>query len=193
MSEEDLIRLCQKGDADAFEKLISVYEKRILNYCYKMMGNMPDAEDAAQEVFVKVFRFIQSFNNQSAFSTWLYRIASNVCLDLLRKAKRQNKGMVHINQQNDEGEDFTLSIEDTAPTPYEEAQLSEAHRELMKALDKLDAEQRKVILLRDVEGFSYDEIAQITGSATGTVKSRINRARRALQKILAPHKELFLR
>jgi len=192
VSEQEQIQRCQNGDVEAFEMLIQDYENKILNYCYRMLGNQSDAEDAAQETFVKVFRFIGSFTGQSSFSTWLYKIASNICLDFLRKAKRQPKETITIHQYNDEGEEFVLPLADTAPTPYEQAQLNEAQQALLSALNQLSEQQRKVIILRDVEGLSYEEIGQIIHAAPGTVKSRINRARRALQKILQPHKELFL-
>ncbi len=192
MSEPDLIKRCQNGDVEAFEQLIEGYEKKIINYCWRMLGNPLDAEDAAQEVFVKVFRFIGSFTGQSSFSTWLYRIASNVCLDLLRKRKRRPAETVSLNQCNAEGDEFALPIEDTSPTPYESAQMNEAQRVLTAALEQLGEEQRRVIVLRDIEGLSYDEIAQIINVAPGTVKSRINRARKALQKLLEKDRELFL-
>jgi len=192
VSEQDLIKKAQEGDVEAFEQLIRDYEKRILNYCFRMMGNLSDAEDAAQEVFVKIFRFIDSFNGQSSFSTWLYRIASNVCLDLLRKAKRQPKDTVSIYQENDEGEEYSIAIEDTEPDPYERAQLSEAQKVLKEALNQLSDEHKQVIILRDIEGLSYEEIAEAMGTAPGTVKSRINRARQMLKKLLEKDKELFL-
>lgn len=190
MSETEYIKKCQAGDIDAFEKLVSLYENKILNYCYRMLGNRTDAEDATQEVFVKLYRFVNSFTGQSAFSTWLYKIASNVCLDMLRKSKK-HADTVSLHQQNSEGEEFLLHVEDKGYTPYESAQMSEAQRVLFAALSALGEEQRRVVVLRDIEGLSYEEIAQITGTAPGTVKSRINRARQALQKILEKDRELF--
>ncbi|MBR7164069.1 MAG: sigma-70 family RNA polymerase sigma factor [Clostridia bacterium] len=190
MSESEYIKRSQQGDADAFGQLVTLYENKILNYCYRMLGNRADAEDATQEVFVKLYRFIDSFTGQSVFSTWLYKIASNVCLDLLRKNKRHTD-TVSLHQQNAEGEEFLLNIEDKGLTPYESAQVSEAQRALFLALEQLGEEQRQVVVLRDVEGLSYEEIAQITGTAPGTVKSRINRARQALKKLLEKDRELF--
>ncbi|MBR5236548.1 MAG: sigma-70 family RNA polymerase sigma factor [Clostridia bacterium] len=192
MSEQEQIKRCQEGNIEAYEELIGAYENKIVNYCYMMLRNHADAEDAAQEVFVKVFRFMKNFTGQSSFSTWLYKIASNVCLDFLRKKKRQSVDAVSIHQTSADGEEYVMPILDTAKGPYEQAQLSEAQRFLAKALNELSAEQRQVIVLRDVEGLSYEEIAEIVGVAVGTVKSRINRARQSLQKILAPHRELFL-
>ncbi len=193
MSEQEYIEKCQQGDRDAFVHLIALYEKKILNHCYRMLGNLADAEDATQEVFVKIFRFIKSYTGQSAFSTWIYKIASNVCLDYVRKHRRHQKDTVSIHQQNKEGEEFFLSIEDDGPSPYEKTKANEAQEKLAEALSQLSDEQKQVIILRDVDGFSYEEIAKILNTAPGTVKSRINRARQNLQKILAPHRELFMR
>ena len=192
MSEQEYISLSQKGDMQAFNQLVLMYENKILNYCYRILGNRADAEDATQEVFVKLYRFIGSFTGQSAFSTWLYKIASNVCLDLLRKNKRHKTETVSLHQQNAEGEEFMMYIEDGGSTPYETIQKHEAQRALLKALEKLGEEQKRVIILRDIEGLSYEEIANVTGTAPGTVKSRINRARKALKKLLEKDRELFL-
>lgn len=192
VSESEYIRLSLEGDTAAFEKLVLLYENKILNYCYRMLGNRADAEDATQEVFVKLFRFLESYTGQSAFSTWLFKIASNVCLDYLRKHKRLRTETVSLHQQNDEGDEFLLNIKSDAPTPYETAQKNEAQRALETALLNLGEEQRLVIVLRDVEGLSYEEISRITGLNEGTVKSRINRARRALKKLLEKDRELFL-
>lgn len=192
MSESELIKRCQQGDLEAFEQLIAAYEKKMINYCWRMLGNPSDAEDAAQEVFIKVFRFIESFTGQSFFSTWLYRIASNVCLDILRKKKRQPADTVSLYQSGAEGDEFVLPVEDNAPSPYESAQLNEAQRALNTALAQLGEEQRRVIILRDIEGFSYEEIAAVMHVPPGTVKSRINRARKSLQKLLEKDRELFI-
>ena len=191
MSESEYIKRCQEGDSEAFGELLTLYENKILNYCYRMLGNRTDAEDATQEVFVKLYRFIGSFTGQSAFSTWLYKIASNVCLDYLRKNKKHTSDTVSLHQQNAEGEEFLMNIEDKGLTPYESAQMSEAQRVLALALEQLSEDQRKVVVLRDVEGLSYEEIGEVMGIAEGTVKSRINRARLALKKLLEKDRELF--
>jgi len=191
VSESEYIKRCQEGDSEAFGELLTLYENKILNYCYRMLGNRTDAEDATQEVFVKLYRFIGSFTGQSAFSTWLYKIASNVCLDYLRKNKKHTSDTVSLHQQNAEGEEFLMNIEDKGLTPYESAQMSEAQRVLALALEQLSEDQRKVVVLRDVEGLSYEEIGEVMGIAEGTVKSRINRARLALKKLLEKDRELF--
>ncbi len=190
MSELEYINRAKEGDMEAFSQLVTLYENKILNYCFRMLNNRGDAEDATQEVFVKLYRYLGSYGEQSAFSTWLYKIASNVCLDYLRKVKR-HRDTVSINQQNAEGEEFSISVEDKGLSPYESAQLGEARRALAKAIGSLGEEQKRVIVLREIEGLSYEEIADITGIAPGTVKSRINRARQTLKKILEKDRELF--
>lgn len=191
-NEQELLKRCQNGDMEAFETLIEVYQKRMINYCYRMLGNRSDAEDAAQEVFVKVFRFIDKFSGDASFSTWLYKVASNVCLDFLRKHKKPEHQAVSLYQTNSDGEEFDLHIEDSTYSPYEQLKQTEAQRALALALDKLSAEHKNVIVLRDIHGLSYEEIGRIVGAAEGTVKSRINRARLQLQKLLEKDRELFV-
>ncbi len=191
-NETVLIEKSKQGDLAAFEQLIMDYQKKIVNLAYRMLGNMADAEDAAQDIFVRVFRSISGFNEKAAFSTWLYRIATNVCLDLLRRKKRQNEQntiSIHRGEENDE---YELPIEDNGPSPYEQAKRSAAMEALENALKKLGEEQRLVVVLRDVNGLSYEEIAEITNCSLGTVKSRINRSRLMLRKLLENDKELFL-
>ena len=192
--EKVLIEKSKKGDGEAFGELISSYQKKVLNLAYRMLGSVSDAEDAAQEIFIKAFRSLYSFNERSAFSTWLYKVATNVCLDILRKRKRQNGGaMVSINRYNADDDEYELPIGDGAPSPHEEAQKKEAMRALKSALDLLSEEQRAVIVMRDINGLSYEEIADIAECSLGTVKSRINRSRLALRKLLEKDKELFIK
>lgn len=191
--EHELVKRSKQGDVAAFEELIADYQKKVLNHAYRMLGNAADAEDAAQDIFIRVFRSMAYFNEESAFSTWLYKICSNVCLDVLRKRKRQNvAGTVSIQQYNTENEEYELPIEDDAPSPYEKAQQSEAMRALEKALDQLGDEQRNVIVMRDIDGLPYEQITEAMNCSLGTVKSRINRSRLALRKLLEKDKELFL-
>ncbi len=192
-AESVLVQKSKQGDVEAFEELIAAYQKKVLNLAFRMLGNPADAEDAAQDIFVRVFKSIANFNEESAFSTWLYKISTNVCLDILRRRKRQNENnMVSIHQYSSEDEEYELPIEDKAPTPYEEAQKSEAMRALERALTKLAEEQKAVIIMRDIHGLSYEEIAAAMNCSLGTIKSRINRARLSLRKLLEQDKELFL-
>ncbi len=192
MSEQDVIKRCKNHDFEAFGELVLMYEKPILNYCYRTLGNISDAEDATQEVFLKVFRFIESFSEKSSFKTWLYKIASNICLDFLRKQKRTGTPL-SLHQTNQEGEEYLLTIEDTSYSPYEQALENIAQKALLEAISKLDEDKKRMILLRDIEGFSYDEIANITGKSVGTVKSGMSRARLKLKELLEKDKELFIK
>ena len=191
--EHELVQKSKQGDVVAFEELIGDYQKKVLNLAFRMLGKSEDAEDAAQDIFIRVFRSMRNFNEESAFSTWLYKISTNVCLDILRKRKRQNAiGTVSIQQYSTEDEEYELPIEDNTPTPYEKVQQNEAMRSLEKALTKLGEEQRMAIVMRDINGLSYEEIAKVMDCSLGTIKSRINRSRLALRKLLEKDKELFL-
>lgn len=188
--EAALIALCKKGDVDAFEELISQHQTKVLNTAFAMLGNREDAYDAAQEVFLKVFNSIDKFCGQSSFSTWLYRVTINVCLDELRKRKRHSEGVVSISA--DEAGDFgELQIADTGAGPPELIELTEVRQTVLKAIQSLDEQHRTVIILRELYGLNYKQIADILSCSLGTVKSRISRARRDLKKRLIKNKELF--
>jgi len=185
--EYRLIKKCAKGNIDAFEELIGKYEKPAYNIALKVLKNPEDAMDISQEAFIKVFKSIKNFNFESAFSTWLYRIVTNSCLDYLRKNKRKTYSIDNP-IQTDDGE-IARDIMDNSNTP-EEVMEREMTRELVhRAIDKLDDIHRTVIVLRDIEEFTYEEIAQILDCSLGTVKSRINRARGSLKDILLKEME----
>lgn len=184
MDELKLIDKCKKGDNEAFSKLILSYEKKVYNIALRMVLNPEDAYDVAQEVFLKVYQSIHSFRGQSSFSTWIYRVASNVCLDFLRK-KKKHATVISIDRQV-ETEENTVSkqLEDPSPGTFEQVEQNLMREELAAAITKLSPEHRLVIVYRDINGLSYEEIAQITGQSMGTVKSRLSRARKTLQKLL---------
>ena len=175
--ESRVIRAVLEGDTDRFEELVHAHEKEIYNLCLRMLCDEQDALDAAQEAFFKAFRSLDSFRGESRFSTWLYRLAGNVCLDMLRK--RPDTPMLSMDD-----DDAPLYLADGSPTPQELVERSEIRRAVDKAMDTLPPEFRQAVVLRDVNGLSYEEIAQITGLGTGTVKSRIFRARRKLAAAL---------
>lgn len=191
MDEKLLIKRIKSGDMEAFSHLVSAYEKKAVNFARRMLGTQEEAEDAAQEAFLKVFDKIHTFREDSAFSTWFYTILNNICLDALRKRSRRAV-TISINQSDETGDDYELPVEDTADGPYESLQKNEAKRLLESALTQLSDEHRTVIILRDINGFEYEEIAKILKISTGTVKSRISRARLALRRILEEHRELFI-
>lgn len=182
----------KNGDVEAFSLLISAYEKKILNFTYRILSSKEDAEDVTQEVFVKAYRAIASFDNKSSFQTWIYKIAQNAALDFLRKQKRRGgKKNVSLYAEDEDGE-YEIPIADKKNEPYSELRKKEAQNALEKAMEELGADQKEVIVLRDIQGFGYDEIAEITGENLGTVKSRISRARLLLRKKLEKNKELFI-
>ena len=188
--EKSLIIKAKRGDIEAFEQLIEIYQKKVFNIALRMIGNYEDANDMAQEVFIRVFRSLKDFKEQSTFSTWIYRITTNVCLDEIRK--RKNKKVVYIDEdvKNDDGE-IKRQVESDDPTPELVAEKNYVKQVVNEAINMLSEEHRTVIVLRDIQGFSYEEIAKITKCPEGTVKSRINRARHALKDILSTKKELF--
>lgn len=188
MTENELIKKCKKGNREAFDKLFEMYQQQVINIAYSMLSDREDALDAAQEVFVRVYRNIKSFKEQSSFTTWLYRITSNVCSDMLRKRQRSAK-VISINQMSDENKD--IDIPDTSPTPEDNVFMNERQRLVRQAIDELREEYRVVITLCDIEDMNYDDIAEMLNLPKGTVKSRINRARAALKKKLAQKRELF--
>lgn len=189
--EKSLLERAKSGDIAAFEQLIESYQKKIFNIALRMLGNYDDAGDLTQEVLIRIYRSIKSFKEQSSFSTWIYRITTNVCLDELRK--RKNRKVISLDEEIklDDG-DMKRQIESDEPTPEETAEAEDLRKIVNDAIERLNEEHRIVIVLRDIQGLSYEEIAEVLKCPEGTVKSRINRARQALKNILASKRELLL-
>ena len=182
IDEKKVIQRAANGDADAFEQLVRTYQTPIYNLCLRMTGNPDDAADLSQEAFIKAWRNLGSFQFESAFSTWLYRLASNTCLDFLRSVKRRPQ--VSLTVEDSDGETQTLDLPDSAPTPEEAAITKEEQETLARAMQSLDEQQRQILTLRVVNDLSYAQIADILQVKEGTVKSRLARTRDALRKIL---------
>lgn len=182
--EEELavIRKVQDGDVNAFEDLVSAYEKKVYNLALRMTGNPQDAEDMAQESFLKAYSSLPSFRGDSRFSVWLYRIVSNVCLDYLRK--KNKRGTVSLSVEDDDGEDTQLDLPDTSQSPEEVLEKKLTRDAVRRGLDSLPPDARQILLLREIEGLSYEEIGEVLGLESGTVKSRIFRARKKLAAFL---------
>ena len=185
----DAVQRLKKGDRDAFNDIVREYEKQVINIAYGMLSDREDALDAAQEVFIKVYKNIGSFRGQSSFTTWIYRITANVCNDILRKRQRSAK-VISIFQDDDERES-TIEIADDKPTPEETIELNDRQQAVRDGIASLSADFRAVITLCDIEGCSYEEAARVLSIPHGTVKSRLNRARNALKKKLSENMELF--
>lgn len=189
-NERDLIKRAKSGDVEAFEQLILGCEKKVFNIAYRMIGNYDDANELAQEVFLKAFRSIKNFKGDCLFSTWIYRVTANVCLDELRRRKKKTVISLDEDIELKDGE-VKRQIPDDAPTPDIEAESNVIKNIVNESIRQLPDDYRNMIVLRDIQGFSYDEISKIVNCPEGTVKSRINRARQALKKILQGKKELF--
>ncbi|MBQ4110809.1 MAG: RNA polymerase sigma factor [Clostridia bacterium] len=192
MDEKLLIEKSIQGDSESFEKLILSCEKKVYNIALKILGNEADAYDAAQDTFIKVYKNLEKFKGNSSFSTWVYRITSNVCLDIIRKNKNK-KNTVSIDKEIEfDDSDATFEIEDRNADTEEKILEKERSEALHKALSRLNPEQREILVLREFQNLSYDEIANVLNIGTGTVKSKISRARAALKNELLKNKELFL-
>ena len=190
MQDDNLIRRAAAQDAAAFEQLMLLHQKPVYNICYRMAGNAEDALDLSQEVFLKLWRTLTQYQFDAAFSTWLYRLTQNVCIDFLRKQKRQPTVPLETEQ---DGETLELPLPDSAPGPEELALHDEKRRVLAEAMQALPEEQREILILRVVNDLPYERIAEILDLQLGTVKSRLARARMQLKKILADgnHSNLF--
>lgn len=188
--EKRLIQKAQKGDVEAFEQLILDYEKLIYNICLRMLQDEQEAYDGAQEICLKIWKQIKHFEGNAKFSTWLYRIATNQCLDFLRK--RKNKEEISLFRSSKE-EDSEWVVEEKEPKdPISEHVQQLALQDVMsQALNEVKSEHKQILLLRDLEGYSYEEIAEILGISKGTVKSRLSRARLAMKQILTQDKEPY--
>lgn len=192
LTERDLVKRARGGDVAAFEELISDQQDRIYNVAYRMVGDPELALDMAQEVFLKAFRSIKAFRSQARFSTWLYSIATNVCLDEIRKMKRRPyQQSLNRPIDTEEGE-IEWELPSPGPGPEEEVERGEVQRAVQEALLRIPDDQRLLIVLRDLEDLSYQEIADRMGWPLGTVKSGLYRARQALKEQLLESELLTL-
>ena len=176
--EAAIVRKVLGGDANAFETLVLEYEKNVYNIALRMTGNSEDAADMTQEAFIKAYNSLQSFRGDSKFSVWLYRIVSNVCLDFLRSKNR--RPTVSLSVEDDDGEDAQLDVADESQSPKLLLDRKLTRDSVRRGLDSLPPDYRQILLLREIQGLSYDEIAQALSLEVGTVKSRIFRARKRL-------------
>lgn len=182
MEDKEVIEQVLGGDNNAFGLLVEKYQTKVYNLALRMSGNEDDAFDLSQEAFLRAWRNLGSFQFESSFSTWLFRLSSNICLDFLRAKKR--RAVVSLTVTSDEDEETQLDLPDSGPTPEEAALASEDRRILMAAINSLPADQRQIITLRAINDLSYSQIAEILQIQEGTVKSRLSRARTALRNKL---------
>ncbi len=185
INERKLIARATSGDPTAFNCLMQQHEGRMYAVALRMCANREDAQDCLQEAMLRIYRAISGFKGESSFATWVYRITMNTCLDELRKRKnRQNTSL-------DSLLDMGWSPSDDTNSPERQAIRSESQRALREAIRQLPEDMRSAIVLRDIEGMSYEEIANALNINIGTIKSRISRGREKLREKLKENSELF--
>ena len=187
-----LIARCQKADVAAFNEIVGRYKGKIYNYLYRMTGNAEDAEDLTQEVFVRMYSHIHSFRAEASLSTWLFRIAGNLCVDAFRRKKKERGVVSSLDApifSDDEDSNATRDVPDLKAAPEILFSRKELGGQIETALAKLPPKLRSAVVLHDVEGLAYEEIAAVEGIPLGTVKSRIFNARVALREYLRPYLE----
>ena len=178
--EQRWIAAARNGDQESFEKLVRLYEKRVFSLTSRMCRNSADAEEAAQEAFLAAWQALPAFRGDASFATWLYRLVSNACVDILR---REGRHQVMAGPSLDD-EESSPEPPDKSPSPHALAERAELRRQIEAGLAALPPEYRQVLILREIHQCTYDEIAQICSIDLGTVKTRINRGRKRLRKIL---------
>ncbi len=180
---KELIDRCQNGDMLAFEDLVHQYERLVYSIAYRMLNNHSDAQDITQEVFVKVYQKLDMYKPSHSFTAWISTISSNTSIDYIRKHKKQT--VLSLDKEIEfEDSSVSLNIESKDLSPEQELLQKEKTQLLQKAISLLDEDSRELIVLRDINGLSYNEIADMFDLKLGTVKSKISRSRLKLQKII---------
>ncbi|GHV27918.1 RNA polymerase subunit sigma-24 [Clostridia bacterium] len=188
-----LVRRAQSGDTEAFEQLMLPLEKRVYSTCYRILGNREDANDCAQDVMLKAFRSIGGYRSQSSLLTWILRITTNLCLDVIRRRKVRSSVSLESLTENGRADEFMNKHHgyhgDFGGDPLDALEQREINQALRVCIDKLPIDMRTVIILRDIQGMSYEAISQVLSLHIGTVKSRINRARERLRQFMREYLE----
>lgn len=180
--DQTLVQLAKSGDQSAFAELVCLHQKRIYNLALHMTGSPEDAEELTQTAFWHAWRSLQSFREEASFSTWLYRLASNACLDFLRREKHRLRSETVFSL--DDSENPVSRIPDLRYSPEEDLTRRELRRSISAGLNLLSEEHRRILIMREINGLSYQEIGELLGLEVGTVKSRLARGRIALRQIL---------
>jgi RNA polymerase sigma-70 factor (ECF subfamily) len=190
LSDEDarLLRGLRAGIESAYEELIARYQQPVYSMVFRLLGDQNDASDVVQEVFLKIFRSVNSFKERSSLRTWIYRIAVNEAHNHRRWFSRHRKREVAFDREDDEHRGFDVTP-DPGPSPFDFALDRETHVLIQRALEEISPVFRTAVVLRDIEGLGYEEIAEILQISLGTVKSRILRGREALRRVLSERLE----
>ncbi|MCC7495127.1 MAG: sigma-70 family RNA polymerase sigma factor [Fimbriimonadaceae bacterium] len=189
--EARLIDRCRRGDREAFNELIERYQAKVYNLAYRLLGDADEAWDVSQEAFLRIWRGIQKFHGGSALTTWVYRIVHNLCLDEMKK-KRRRPQIVEASETEDGTTEALLDrLPDHSEAPEGQYLSAEKAAAVRRAIARLKPHHRDVLVLYDLEGFSYNEIAEVLRTNVGTIKSRLNRARLQLARELEDEGELL--
>lgn len=180
--DDELVRRVQQGNAEAFEELVRRYERKVYNITYRMLGNPEDASEALQDTFLRAYRFVGKFQFKSKFYTWLYRIATNVSLTKLRK--RKSPVVMSIDEPVGDSGEMEFEIPDEQFSPEKLYEQREIRRKLKEAVDRLPEDYRTVVVLRDLEGLSNEDVSKVLNLSIPAVKSRLHRGRLALREKL---------
>ena len=186
LEDADLVAACLGGEERAFQEIVERYQTRLLNFIYRTIGDREKAEDLVQEVFIRVYRHLHRFDRSKKFSTWAYTIASNLAKNELRNRSRNPLVLFQTIKGNWDDDDRPLQFEDTTARPDDLFRKRHLRELVAETVAKLPEHHRQVFVLRELEGKSYEEIAEITDCNLGTVKSRLNRARNAFAEIIEP-------
>jgi RNA polymerase sigma-70 factor (ECF subfamily) len=186
--EQLLVDRCRRGDRESFAQLMRLHEKQIYNFTYRMLGSEGEAEDLTQDIFIAAFQGIRSFRGEAKFSTWLYRIALNQARNRIKYLSRRNffarqrrrtDYRANIVSESPEG------LADSAPTPEQWTMTKDLVVQVQECLNQIPPQARQILVLRDIQGFSYDEMSEMLSLKPGTVKSRLHRARAAMRECLS--------
>ena len=177
-----LVKKAQNNDLSAFEELVRLYQNKVYSLCNHLAGNHADAQDLAQEAFIRAYRAIGSFRNEADFGTWLHRITVNVWLNLKRKKNGQQPLSLDEPHRGSDGGEIGREVASEDGDPLRALEEKELRGLVRVALDSLSEEHRAVLVLREIEGYSYEEVSRMLGCSLGTVKSRLSRAREAMKR-----------
>jgi len=184
-TDDELVARYKDGDASAFNLIVQRHRTPLINFIYRYLNDRDNAEDLTQEVFIRIYRNIKNYNpDKASFRTWMYRIAANLCKNEIRNRNRHSKVLINSFTSKNEEDQKLEDILDPSPGSDVKLEEKELQKALSAAISNLSEKFRLVLILRDIEGMSYDEIAKVIGMPEGTVKSRLNRARLMLKERL---------
>lgn len=186
MEDGEVVVAFLSGEERAFRELVNRYQTRLLNFLYRTIGDREKAEDLVQDVFIRVYRHLHGFDRTRKFSTWIYAIAANLAKNEMRNRSRDPLGLLRGMRTIWQGKERPLELEDTSSRPDDLFRKRQLCALVQEATAQLSAHHRQVFVLRDVEGKSYEEIAEIMGTKVGTVKSRLSRARQSFADVIKP-------